>query len=67
VITAPPIRTPLLDANGQLTRAWQVWLTSLTTSTLPVFANNAAAKAGGLSAGDTYRTGTDPDLVAVVD
>lgn len=33
---------------------------------LPVFANNAAALAGGLTAGAFYRTGGDPDLVAVV-
>lgn len=33
---------------------------------LPVYANNAAAIAGGLAAGDFYRTGGDPDLVCVV-
>jgi hypothetical protein len=33
---------------------------------LPVFANNAAAIAGGLTAGAFYRSGGDPDLVAVV-
>lgn len=33
---------------------------------LPVYANNAAAAAGGLTAGAFYRTGTDPDFVAVV-
>jgi hypothetical protein len=33
---------------------------------LPVYANNAAAAAGGLSVGSFYRTGGDPDLVAVV-
>lgn len=33
---------------------------------LPVYANNAAALAGGLTAGAFYRTGGDPDLVAVV-
>lgn len=33
---------------------------------LQVFANNAAALAGGLAVGDFYRTGADPDLVAVV-
>jgi hypothetical protein len=33
---------------------------------LPVYANNAAAKAGGLAAGSLYRTGADPDLTAVV-
>jgi hypothetical protein len=33
---------------------------------LPVHANNAAAIAGGLTAGKYYRTGGDPDLVCVV-
>lgn len=33
---------------------------------LPVYANNAAAIAGGLAAGDLYRTGADPDPVMVV-
>lgn len=33
---------------------------------LQVFANNAAAIAGGLVAGDLYRTGANPDPVCVV-
>lgn len=33
---------------------------------LAVYANNAAAVAGGLSAGMLYRTGGDPDVIAVV-
>jgi len=33
---------------------------------LPVYASNTAAIAGGLSAGDFYRTGADPDPVCVV-
>jgi hypothetical protein len=33
---------------------------------LPVYANNAAAIAGGLTAGALYRTGSDPDQVCVV-
>ncbi len=32
----------------------------------PVFANNAAAVAGGLVSGYVYRTGADPDVVCVV-
>lgn len=35
-------------------------------STIPVFANNAAAISGGLAAGDIYRTGADPDPIFVV-
>lgn len=35
--------------------------------TLPgVYANNAAALAGGLVAGDTYRSGGDPDVLCIV-
>jgi hypothetical protein len=33
---------------------------------LAVYANNAAAKVGGLTTGDHYRTGADPDVVCVV-
>jgi hypothetical protein len=33
---------------------------------LPIYANNAAALAGGLTAGAFYRTGADPDVVCVV-
>jgi hypothetical protein len=33
---------------------------------VPVYADNAAAITGGLSAGDTYRTGADPDLLCIV-
>ncbi len=33
---------------------------------LPIYANNAAAIAGGLTAGALYRTGADPDPVYVV-
>jgi hypothetical protein len=35
-------------------------------SDLPAYANNTAAKAGGLVAGQSYRTGGDPDLICVV-
>lgn len=35
-------------------------------SALPVYANNAAAVTGGLTAGSFYRTGSDPDQVCVV-
>ena len=33
---------------------------------LPIYANNAAAIAGGLTAGAYYRTGADPDQICVV-
>lgn len=35
-------------------------------SGIPVYANNAAAVAGGLQAGDKYRTGADPDYECIV-
>ena len=35
-------------------------------NSLPVYANNAAAVAAGLKAGSPYRTGGNPDAVAVV-
>lgn len=39
----------------------------LQLSTLPpVYANNAAAIAGGLTAGGIYRSGADPDVLAIV-
>lgn len=41
-------------------------LITISTVGLPIFANNAAAIAGGLVAGDLYLTGSDPDFAAVV-
>lgn len=40
--------------------------TRLLLAGCPVYANNAAAIAGGLVAGDLYRTGGDPDSVCIV-
>lgn len=47
---------------------WQRVMNKLVTQldNLQVFANNAAAIAGGLQVGDFYRTGADPDVVCVV-
>jgi hypothetical protein len=39
---------------------------NITVTGLSIYANNAAAITGGLSAGDFYRTGGDPDYVCVV-
>ncbi len=33
---------------------------------VPIYADNASAIAGGLAAGDIYRTGDDPDLLCIV-
>lgn len=38
----------------------------VTISSLAVYANNAAAIAGGLTVGQIYRTGADPDVVCIV-
>jgi hypothetical protein len=48
-----------------------VYATNLNASninlgSIPVYANNAAAISGGLSAGDVYRTGADPDPLCIV-
>ena len=48
------------DASGSLVMA------NVTVTGLPVYANNAAAVAGGLAVGSFYRTGADPDPVCVV-
>ncbi len=48
--------------------AWMAWFQSLIDklTTFPVFANNAAAIAGGLTRGDFYRTGGNPDTLCIV-
>jgi len=40
--------------------------TSINIPHIPVYANNAAAIAGGLSAGNLYRSGADPDVISMV-
>lgn len=60
------IRTPLVDDSGNINRAWLYFLLQSEFDKLPVFANNAAAKSGGLKPGMPYRTGADPDAVCVV-
>lgn len=49
-----------MDTSGNAT------LGTLKVTSIPVYANNAAAVAGGLTAGAFYRTGGDPDAVCVV-
>jgi hypothetical protein len=48
------------NANGKIFAA------RANLNNVPVFANNAAAIAGGLGVGDFYRTGADPDPVCIV-
>jgi hypothetical protein len=58
------------DTNdGQIT--WQedekkFTFDAILNLSLAAYANNAAALAGGLVAGDLYRTGGDPDTVCIV-
>lgn len=68
-LAGPPLRTSLTDDVGSCTTPWVRWFVSLLgklNEDLPIYANNAAAVAGGLSKGDRYRTGADPDHVCVV-
>ena len=59
------------DASGNFS-AGQVTVTKSIAGVLffsalpPVYANNAAAIAGGLTAGAIYRSGSDPDQLSVV-
>jgi hypothetical protein len=76
--TLGALRGPVLDKDGNLSREWvkkfQEWEAKLGGNlaipsiklTLSVRANNAAALAAGLVAGQLYRTGADPDVVCVV-
>ena len=68
-----PISTPRIPMyiNDQMTIVWQAFFRDITrlvrnTTNLQIYANNAAAIAGGLVVGDFYRTGADPDVVCVV-
>lgn len=55
-----------MDDAGEMSASF-VLTDVLRFSTLPpVFANNAAAITGGLSAGDPYRTGANPDVLCIV-
>jgi len=58
-VAAPPINTGRLYYNSTV-NAFHL------SPQLAPFANNAAAIAGGLVAGDLYRTGGDPDTVCIV-
>lgn len=73
------VQQPLVDHRGIVTWNWLQWfnlvnlaLFSSSVSTpysilrLVAYSSNAAAIANGLKPGMLYRTGTDPDLVAVV-
>lgn len=55
-----------LTQAGDMRAAGRINFSNGTTNTIPTFANNAAAVLGGLNPGDVYKTGGDPDLLAVV-
>lgn len=77
----PPLTTPIIVVkDGQVVEigkiiepSWIRWLNSLSnwdgvvgSDLPPVYANNAAAVAGGLGVGEVYRTGGNPDLLCIV-
>ena len=53
-----------LQASGVLSLTGSKFTWDL--AQVPTYANNAAAITGGLSAGDMYRTGADPDPLCIV-
>ncbi len=64
-----PVRGKEVDVNFDVLVAQVNGLSDGTvkfTISLSSYANNAAALAGGLVAGNLYRTGSDPDTVCVV-
>jgi hypothetical protein len=56
----------LYSASGKVGIGTATPHSTLAVTGLPIYANNAAAIAGGLAAGDFYRLGGDPDHVCVV-
>ena len=55
-----------IDSAGNVGIGTATLTSKLHVVGLPIYANNAAAVAGGLTAGAFYRTNGDPDLVCVV-
>jgi len=50
----------------QETSGSKAYYKALMLTATPIYANNAAAIAGGLAVGDVYRNGADPDLLCIV-
>jgi hypothetical protein len=58
---------PVAQAYLKLLSSWQFRLgRAPVVDGLVVYANNAAAVAGGLAVGELYRNGANPDVVCVV-
>jgi hypothetical protein len=58
---------PVAKAYLKLLASWQFRLGKAPViDGLAIYANNAAALLGGLSVGELYRNGADPDVVCVV-
>jgi len=54
------------DTSGSETRINLMNIGTISAKAIPIYANNAAAISGGLSAGSVYRTGADPDPLMIV-
>jgi hypothetical protein len=65
-ITGTPTTRMVILNNGNVGIGTTSPTSILQVVGLPVYANNAAAIAGGLTVGAFYRTGADPDVVCVV-
>lgn len=60
------IATPVIDAGFRSINNWTNEVIILPRNTIPVFANNAAAVAGGVPVRGLYRTNADPDILCIV-
>jgi hypothetical protein len=61
-----PTTAMTMDISGNMGIAGKLTANTLRIEGLPSYANNAAATTAGLTAGDCYRDGGDPDHVCVV-
>lgn len=68
-----PVAYQILDSNDSHRQKYHagsyVWISVglfVPLASVPSYANNAAAISGGLVAGQTYRTGGDPDTLCIV-
>jgi len=59
-ITHPSIMAKIKAGLGNIVG------TTLRLTSIPIYASNAAAIAGGLTVGDVYRSGADPDVLRIV-